>query len=301
MDDNKRKGMVLGSFIGDSHALGAHWIYNTRAIDKKAGRVTELIEPIVTTFHPNKKPGEQTHYGDQMLLFLEHVAKNGKFDRDPYLKTWTQFFDSYSGYKDHAMQETRKNISNGAKDPGSNSTDLSGVFYVPVLLYFGEDRYRNEPRQELYSAVESAVSMTHNNPAVLQAARFFAELLLEVLAGTGPVRAAEQLLGDGSYPSEFTDLVHKGIDAIGNETRDTIKEFGQACPADHGIPGVIHLIGTYEDDFETALIENVMAGGDSAARGIVAGAVLGAHHGRSVIPGRWKKSLAAEKQLEELL
>jgi ADP-ribosylglycohydrolase len=296
MDDDKQKGLVFGAFIGDSHALGAHWVYNTRAIDKKTGRVTELIDPIVKTFHPNKKAGDLTHYGDQMLLFLEHISSTGKLNRKGYLETWTQFFDSYGGYKDHAMKETRENIGSGKENPGSGSTDLAGTFYVPVLLYFsGSDE------EQLAADIESAVTMTHNSPPVLQAARFFSALLREVLRGTGPIEAIDRLLDSGSYEGNFSGLVTKGIESIGDGTRETIKEFGQACPADHGVPGVIHLIGTYEDDFETALIENVMAGGDSAARGIAVGAVLGARNGLSVIPERWRNALTSRTKIETLL
>ena len=39
---------------------------------------------------------------------------------------------------------------------------------------------------------------------------------------------------------------------------------------------MIHLICKYEDNLQEGLIENAMAGGDSAARGLVIGAVLGA-------------------------
>jgi ADP-ribosylglycohydrolase len=288
--------MVVGAFIGDSHALGAHWVYNTRAIDKKIGRVTELIDPIVKTFHPNKKAGDLTHYGDQMLLFFEHVGSAGEFNRDAYLKAWTEFFDSYGGYKDHAMKDTRENIRGGVAVPGSGSTDLAGIFYVPVLLYFsGSDE------EQLAAGIDSAVTMTHNSPSVIQAARFFSALLREVLHGAGPIEAIDRLLGSGSYDADFSGLVKKGVDSIGAGSRETIKEFGQACPADHGVPGVIHLIGTYEDDFETALVENVMAGGDSAARGIAVGAVLGAHNGLSVIPQRWRGALSPRTKIEALL
>jgi ADP-ribosylglycohydrolase len=55
------------------------------------------------------------------------------------------------------------------------------------------------------------------------------------------------------------------------------------------------------DDLETALIENVMAGGDSAARGLVLGMLLGAAHGRRAIPARWLESLDARPKAESFL
>jgi len=36
---DKIKAAVLGSFIADALALGVHWVYNTRVIDKKFGRI----------------------------------------------------------------------------------------------------------------------------------------------------------------------------------------------------------------------------------------------------------------------
>lgn len=293
---DKQKGMIYGAFLGDSHALGVHWIYNTGAIDKKAGRVTDLIDPIAKTFHPNRKAGEFTHYGDQMLLFLKHVHDYGGFDRIKYLSRWKEFFDSYDGYKDHAMKDTRENLDGGNSDPGSNSTDLAGIFYAPVLLAFEETIDGN-----IMDAAASAVSMTHNNPKVTGAARFFSAVLRKVLQGAAPVEGVESVLKEQGVPEDISGLVRKGLDSIGKDTRETIKEFGQACPADHGIPGVIHLIGSYEEDFEKALIENVMAGGDSAARGIITGAVLGAGAGTAGIPERWMNGLKAKTEIENLL
>jgi len=44
-----------------------------------------------------------------------------------------------------------------------------------------------------------------------------------------------------------------------------------------------------------------MAGGDSAARGIVLGLILGAAHGRRAVPARWTAALRAQSQAEAFL
>jgi ADP-ribosylglycohydrolase len=64
---------------------------------------------------------------------------------------------------------------------------------------------------------------------------------------------------------------------------------------------VVHLIARYENDLEPALIENVMAGGDSAARGMAVGMVLGAHLGRDAIPERWLSEMKTTGRIEALL
>ena len=62
--ENAAKAMVLGSFVADSLALGAHWIYDTALIQKELGRVDALRAPRPDSYHPSKKKGEFTHYGD---------------------------------------------------------------------------------------------------------------------------------------------------------------------------------------------------------------------------------------------
>jgi ADP-ribosylglycohydrolase len=293
--NDKNKGMIFGAFIGDAHALGAHWVYDTGVIDREAGRITDLIDPIAVNFHPHRSAGEFTHYGDQMLLFLEYMSAAERFESRAYLQMWKKFYDSYDGYKDHAMEETRRNLEAEDLNSGSHSTDLAGAFYAPILAAFNENS-----RAGLLSDVEKAVRMTHDSADVVQAAGFFAEVMTEAAGGTKPSTAIVKVLKSGSFSDEFRALVEKGIDSTGEKTRETIAAFGQACPADYGTPGVIHLICSYEGNIEEGLVENVMAGGDSAARGILTGAVLGAYEGFESIPERWRKVLAAKDKIEKL-
>jgi ADP-ribosylglycohydrolase len=52
---------------------------------------------------------------------------------------------------------------------------------------------------------------------------------------------------------------------------------------------------------KTALIENVMAGGDSAARGMAVGMILGAHLGKEAIPDDWLRDMKSSNRIVELL
>ena len=73
------------------------------------------------------------------------------------------------------------------------------------------------------------------------------------------------------------------------------------CSVEAALPGTIHLISKYENDFKEALVENVMAGGDSAARGMLVGMVLGAYGGIDALPREWLKTLNARNRIEESL
>ena len=64
---------------------------------------------------------------------------------------------------------------------------------------------------------------------------------------------------------------------------------------------MVHLIAKYENNLEEALVQSVMAGGDSAARGMLVGMVLGAHLGPESIPRKWLSKLVRRKEIDTLL
>jgi ADP-ribosylglycohydrolase len=80
-----------------------------------------------------------------------------------------------------------------------------------------------------------------------------------------------------------------------------IGRFGQSCHADEAFPGVIHLVARYEKDLKEALIQSVMAGGDSAGRGMMVGMVLGAYLGLKSLPAEWISGLKREKEIRAMI
>ena len=294
---DKAKAAVMASFAADSLALGVHWIYNTNVIDKKLGRVETLLKPEIASFHKGKEKGDFTHYGDQMMVLLDSVSATGDFDLGDFAHRWQSLFEDYNGYVDGATKETLKNFTAGKspEDAGSDSTDLGGAARIAPLLY----RYRDDP-DRLVSACREQTAMTHNNPVVLDSAAFFARVGGLVLNGSTPLTAMEQAAGDAGLDASLRELIDAGVASREGDTRKTIADFGQMCEADAAIPATVHLIARYETDFKTALVENVMAGGDSSARGMLAGMVLGAYHGLSAIPKDWLTGLNQYDRITKL-
>ena len=73
------------------------------------------------------------------------------------------------------------------------------------------------------------------------------------------------------------------------------------CETGAAFPAVIHFLARYEDNLKEALVENVMAGGDSAARGMVTGMILGAHLGMNAIPADWLADLKNREAIMRVL
>ena len=139
--------------------------------------------------------------------------------------------------------------------------------------------------------------MTHRDSLTVDAGGFFARTAYRVLHGMKPVSAVEEVTRTYFKGSRIALWVGKGIESCTNESIQTIKTFGQDCHTPDAFPGVIHLICRYENDLREALIQNVMAGGDSAARGMAVGMVLGAHLGMGAIPDEWIKGLKKRQEI----
>lgn len=296
--NDRAKAMVLASFAADSLALGVHWIYNTNVIDKKWGQVEKYIKPERPTYHPTKDLGEFTHYGDQTLVLLESVAGRSCFDLNDFAERWQQFFKTYDGYFDGATKGTLENFI-ADQDPtrsGSDSDDLAGAARIAPLAYV----YQND-LDPLVASARAQTALTHNNIQVIEAAEYFARVIWSVLQEEKPTIAMKHAASEGFDKEPFSRWIEMGLKSAGEDTRTTIKDFGQMCEIDAAFPCVVHLIAKYENDLKAALVENAMAGGDSAGRGLIVGSILGAHFGLEAIPNNWLSELKAFDHINDLL
>jgi ADP-ribosylglycohydrolase len=297
MNDNA-KAMVLTSFAADALSLGVHWIYNTNVIDKKWGRVEEYIKPERPTYHPTKDLGDLTHYGDQTLVLLKSIAGSSGFDLNHFADRWQEFFKNYEGYFDGATKATLQNFEagKGPTDAGSDSDDLAGAARITPLAFC----YRDD-LNAFIAAARVQTALTHNNHEVIETAEFFGRVVWQVLHGETPTAAIKQVLGEGFDREPYTKWVTDGLNSVEADTRQAMLDFGQMCEIEAAFPCLVHLIARYEDNLKEGLIENAMAGGDSAGRGLMVGMILGAHLGIDAIPQKWLSELKSYQEIVDLM
>ena len=277
---NNKRNAFLGAFIGDALALGPHWIYETDKIKKSFGEIKGIVKPLEDTFHKTKKKGEFTHYGDQMLMLAEFMINNEEgFNKKDFLDFYYDWMQEYNGYLDHATKETLSNIEKN-KYQGSESEELAGIISVPVMYYLSDD-FKED-------AIERTKS-THNSAIVIDIVSFVVDLLEHIEKGKDIEESIETL--EEKYDSSLGHLVKKARSKVEEEPIETIKEFGQMCNAENAFLSSIYLILKYKDNLKKALLMNVQAGGDSAARGIMIGTILGAYHGIDKLPAEWQEDM----------
>jgi ADP-ribosylglycohydrolase len=298
MIDTNAKAMVMAAFMADALALGAHWIYDTQDIYKRFGRIENLMPPGPDSYHPAKEKGEFTHYGDQMFVLLESVAEKKNFHIRDFSDRWQRLFKHYRGYIDQATRDTLSGYASGKaiEIAGSSSNELAGASRIAPIVYIYADNL-----EKLIEAARQQTMMTHNNAEVIDSAEFFARVGRLILDGARPKTAIETVSRTWTGDPKITAWVQAGLESKDMDSVVAIARFGQSCHTPEAFPGVIHLVVRYENDLKEALIQAVMAGGDSAARGMMAGMLIGAYQGPESLPTDWLSGLRKRKEITALL
>lgn len=294
-----RKAMVMAAFCADALSLGVHWIYDTGKISLAHGRVEAMVQPPKDSYHPTKNRGDFTHYGDQMLILLASIAEKKKFDLGDFSGRWRRLFADYDGYVDGATRKTLANYDKG-KEPetaGSSSSDFAGATRIaPLASLFARDE------EALVAAARAQTGLTHLDPLVKDTAEFFSRTAVRVLQGKTPEAAMFDVVSLPVFEmSPILLWVEQGLKSADDNSVAAIGRFGQACGVSQVFSGVVHLIAKYSDDLREALIQSVMAGGESAARGTMVGMVLGAYLGIDALPWEWVNALNKRDEIFSLL
>jgi ADP-ribosylglycohydrolase len=293
-------GLLYGSLVGDALALAPHWIYDQPEILQRFGKVEDFQAPDENEYHPGKDVGDHTHYGDQTLVLMESLeSSGGNFVVEDFAKRWRQFWGGTKSYRDKATKATLKRLEKGygLTKSGSESKDLAGAVRIAPLLL----ALRAEEQPTIIGAVRAQTALTHATPEVIDAAEFIAKtvfLLLKGITVNNALEMAVALSYRSLRPEVYLKRAHELVDL---PTSEAVAELGQSCPLPKALPSVLAILLRHGENLETALIENVHAGGDSAARGMALGIILGAAHGFHAVPERWIHSLNRQDQIEKFL
>jgi ADP-ribosylglycohydrolase len=282
-------GLLLGSLTADSFSLGQHWIYDQAQIPE-----TPEVSAPASSYHPGKAAGDYTHLGDQTLILARSIAATGdEFDPMHFMAAWRTFWEApgQQSYKDKATRTVFENLARGESLllSGALSAELAGPARAAPVLASGLRKGVSE--KELIALAQSQTQLTHRCAEAVDTAAFYARLLLNIAAGLDMDTALDAALCDSS---QFVrDLGGKATSARveAMETLEAIAWLGQSCDLDKALPACVLLLQRHGGSYEEAITMNVRAGGDSAARGLFIGGVLGFMHGEKAIPAAWRNAL----------
>ncbi|MEM1222984.1 MAG: ADP-ribosylglycohydrolase family protein [Verrucomicrobiota bacterium] len=287
----KRIGLLFGSFVADALSLGVHWIYDVKELSQKFGYIDRYYAPGVDSYHPKKEAGDQGHVGDQALCLNNFFVEKGEWNQAAFMEAWTKMWAGYEDYFDHATKTTLANLETGKPltEAASNSSELAGPARITPLVAF----LANESEATVVQAAVEQTVITHHSPEAIATSEFLARASYQILHGAELKSTLETTAPEWALEKAKAVI---DLDAIA-----AIAQLGQSCSIEKALPAVIYLALKFGDDIPKAFSENAMAGGDNCARALSLGMLLGATHGAHAIPGHWISQLRARRELKGLL
>ena len=336
------KGAFYGAIVGDALCLGSHYEYDAQKIyeaygqksiekfmspGEKMGGATHGIGWGERNYHPGKKAGGTTDYGDYNILVLEHLAfisdAKQDFNVQALLPHWmNRFENSWGSWICTMTKETYSQVKQGVpvEKLGGMSNAMAIRHVAAHACYESEEEIADIARKVMF---------THKNEEALSGGEFFARVTHRVINGDTPFDAIENVaVGMNQFiQMKVTQAIEK-VKEEANENSSLSKEkfaddlaltsmaklwdigrsepvrVGKASPTEGTLPGSVYFILKYadkENGLNLALQANAMVGGDNASRAIAIGMVLGAYKGLPSLRQEWLESLDQYAYCEELL
>ena len=295
------KNILITSLVADALSLGSHWIYSQREIAEKFGDITGYSDP-ATSYHPGKQAGDFTHYGDQTMLLLRSLALHGRFDLASFANEWRLFWErpETPSYRDGATKATLANLRNGLSpsQAASPSNDIAGAARIAPLFLL---KWKSD--DDLIGAARAQTLFTHGDPAVVEAAEFFARVTLAVQQGIAIPDALRAVVPHTAWNAIPGDWFEAALASSASSATDSAatKAHGLTCHVPDAFPAICHLLMRHPNDGVAALTANVAAGGDSAARGMIMGMIHGAKPDAKPLPEHWLTDLRAYSEIQQLI
>lgn len=258
---------LIGALVADSLALAPHWIYDPAEIQQRFGRVSALLEPEPGSYHHGQPKGGQTHLGHQTLVLAKALDEGASFPA--HLR---KFWQNSVSYQDKATKAF-------LKGEAGQSTELAGTARMAgVLAHCADDRRKAAP------LLWEQTLVTHKAEVAI-AGEGLLDLFYQVKAGQSLEAATSEVFAGSEDLAAALEVGDLGPE-------EALGKLGRDCSLSSALPSLLYFLLRAKDYRET-VIDNVMAGGDSAARGLVLGCLLVAAFGLESVPAQWRTDLKA--------
>jgi ADP-ribosyl-[dinitrogen reductase] hydrolase len=272
---SRAQGALLGQVIGDS--LGA------LVEGKPAGEVAQLypggLRELADGGVYKTLAGQPTDDSEMALTLARMLARERKYDP-------ARALDAYRAWLTSRPVDVGVTTERGLLGLAANDSESNGSLMrvSPIGVWAAGD-----PALAARTARDDS-ELTHVNPACLDACAAYCAAIATGVAG-GEVEAMfEAALASSKGPA------HEAIKraAKGNAPADFFSHPTWVLVA---LQNAFYCLRKLT--FEDAMVQTVGRGGDSDTNAAVAGALLGAFHGRDAVPSRWLLPVLACRPLAE--
>lgn len=261
MNKDKLKGLLWGSFLGDAYASN----------------------------------NELSLYGRQMLWLLEYMKESKVYDPFAFGDIWKNKMSQEKGHIDKASLDTLANLKSGRSylGAGSGSHDLSVVGrHAPIM-------YTLKGMDEMLESVKFHTCLTHMSKEAIDTSKYMAEVTLAMIYNLDVANTLQERAK--FYGKEVEAQVEKGFELRDKPIKVVLRELGTGSDIEGALALTIYLLLNYHDNFSTLMQENLKAGGDVTARGMLMGMIVGARYGFEAIQPIWIEELVEYKIVKKLI
>jgi len=266
--------MVKASFFADSFSLGTHgmkplWGQENTDLFQNLNAPPEN-SPII-----NRSSGQLSPWGDSQLILLEHLIQEKGFSPELFAQDWQYEMKRYDGYKSPCTLETLEKLNQGNPplDCGCLEPVIHPIASIAPLVWFYQDDL-----DALLNFTRIYTGMTHKHPLVQETVTLIARAVFTILKGEELIPAILAVCSHLSG-SQAASLLLSGLESDDLETQEAFQSFGNGPEILSVLPSLGHLLGKYASDSESAYLNNLYAGGETAPRAMVLALFLGASGG----------------------
>lgn len=296
---SRAHGCLLGQCAGDALGQLVEFKSAAKIAREYPGRVCDLADGGAFS----TLAGQPTDDSELALMLARSIVKAGRYDAETAAQAYAWWmgsspFDCGITTRTallHALAALKagKSASIGARENASTTSQANGALMrVSPLAVFAWDA---DPKQAAKWAREDA-ALTHPNPVCQDANEVFVVAIAYAIKSGAAGKSVYEFACQWATKRDLS-----------KDVRDTLKRAAMSAPVCDGesIGWVLVALQNafYEllhaPSFEDGVIRTVMRGGDTDTNAAITGALLGAVHGRSAVPARWRQTVLTCRALPE--
>ncbi len=297
---SRGQGCLLGQFAGDS--LGG--LVEFEGADYIASHYPQGVRLLADGGAWGTIAGQPTDDSELALCLARSIVAAGGYDPEAAARAYAWWYNSGPFDKGDTTRQALipaarsfghgQSAADAARAAASTTSQANGAMMrVCPIGVAGASRSPDTVIQWARADAE----LTHPHPVCQSANAVFAEAIaFAIRVGASPAETYEHACATAAE--------------IGAETsvRETLALAASAAPADYSKQQGWVLIALqnaffqllHAPDLEAGVVDSIMRGGDTDTNAAIAGALLGAVHGRDAIPSQWVDRILTCRPLEGL-
>ncbi len=291
------QGCLLGQLAGD--ALGS--LVEFRSAETIAAAYPAGVRDLADGGEWDTLAGQPTDDSEMALMLARSIVARGRYDAAAALDAYVHWHDSspfdMGGTTRAALQAASRAPSPGERMAGAaaaakqESQANGSLMRVSPLGLLGARR-----PAEAVAWARADSGLTHPHRVCREAcAAYVAALVAAVGEGAGPEAAHRAACTEAERGGEPAVIEALALARTGPPESFTRHEGWVLIALRNAFFQLLHA-----PSVEEGVVATVMSGGDTDTNGAIAGALLGAVHGREAVPRRWRQGVLTCRPLREV-